>query len=188
MMTLFYSPHSTSTDNEAGRASGHADAPLSAKGWEGARQLGEMYAGQSLDAVFCSDLQRAYSTAETAFSTRNLPIVRDARLRECDYGKQTQCPVTELKMEQHIFEPYPDGESVFMVMQRVGAFLHDILPDYDEKTVVVISHSAVKRGLDYLSADTSLEEIMSIPWKWREVPIWRYEFKQPLRTTLSATN
>lgn len=32
MLTLFYSPHMTSIDNEAGRASGHADVPLSEAG------------------------------------------------------------------------------------------------------------------------------------------------------------
>jgi broad specificity phosphatase PhoE len=43
-MTLFYSPHATSIDNEEGRASGHADIPLSAMGSQKAQELGRHYA------------------------------------------------------------------------------------------------------------------------------------------------
>ncbi len=41
MLTLFYSPHMTNVDNEAGRASGHADVPLSALGRQQAQELGQ---------------------------------------------------------------------------------------------------------------------------------------------------
>ncbi len=77
MLTVFYSPHSTSVDNEASRASGHADVPLSAHGRQQAQQLGVHYAAQGVDAIFCSDLRRAYMTAEIAFSGHPLPIIRD---------------------------------------------------------------------------------------------------------------
>ena len=79
MLTVFYSPHMTSVDNEAGRASGHADTPLSERGKQEAIRLGDQYAAQALDMVFCSDMQRATTTAQIAFSGRNVPIIRDAR-------------------------------------------------------------------------------------------------------------
>jgi broad specificity phosphatase PhoE len=65
MLTLFFSPHMTSVDNEAGRASGHADVPLSVHGQQRAQELGQHYATEALDAIFCSDLQHASSTAQT---------------------------------------------------------------------------------------------------------------------------
>jgi hypothetical protein len=39
--------------------------------------------------------------------------VRDARLRECDYGKLTRRPVCDIEAERaaHIATPFPDGES-----------------------------------------------------------------------------
>src|SRR5437879_324577 len=43
MLTLFYSPHMTSVDNETGHASGHADVPLSALGRKLAQDLGKHY-------------------------------------------------------------------------------------------------------------------------------------------------
>lgn len=176
MLTLFYSPHLTSVDNEAGRASGHADVPLSARGQQLARELGQHYEGIALDAVFCSDLQRAYTTAEIAFSERNLPIMPDARLREYDYGEMTQYPIAQVEeeFERRITEPFPNGESMLMVAQRVGAFLHDVLHEYDEKTIVVIGHRATRYGLEYWCGDASLEQIVRARWEWRDVPIWRY--------------
>jgi broad specificity phosphatase PhoE len=175
MLTIYYSPHSTSVDNEAGRASGHADVPLSPIGQQQAKKRGQDYATITLDAVFCSDLQRAYVTAEIAFSERRLPIVRDSRLRECDYGELTQYPHNELALEQHITEPFPNGESLFMVAQRVGTFLRGVVDDYDGKAIVVIGHRATKYGLDYWQGHKSLEEIVRTPWEWKDIPIWRYE-------------
>ena len=181
MITLFYSPHMTSVDNEAGRASGHADIPLSARGKQDAERLGEQYAAQTLDVVFCSDLQRATLTAQIAFSARGVPIIHDARLRECDYGEWTQFPRTEIKFEEHISEPFPSGESMVMVARRVGDFLRETLDNHDGKTVVVIGHAATKHALDYWSGSASLEDVMAAPWEWRDIPIWRYAFDQPLR-------
>jgi alpha-ribazole phosphatase/probable phosphoglycerate mutase len=177
MMTILYSPHMTSVDNEAGRASGHADVPLSSVGLQQACELGRHYATEALDAVFYSDLQRAATTAEIAFSGRGLPLRPDARLRECDYGDLTQCPTAQIEEEfpRRVTSPFPNGQSVSMVVQGVGAFLRDVWRDYEGKTIVVIGHRATKFGLDYWHGSDSLEEIVQRPWEWRDIPIFRYE-------------
>ena len=177
MLTIFYSPHMTSIDNEAKRASGHADIPLTQAGREQAEELGQHYAEEKLDAVFHSDLQRATVTVQIAFSARGLPLVPDARLREYDYGDLTQYSVAQVEAEfpRRITEPFPRGESLVMVVQRVGAFLRDALREYDGKTIVVIGHRATRYGLKYWCSDATLEEIVNAPWPWLEIPIWRYE-------------
>jgi alpha-ribazole phosphatase/probable phosphoglycerate mutase len=177
MLTLFYSPHMTSVDNEARRASGHADVPLSPAGRQLAQELGQHYAAETLDAVFCSDLQRAVTTAQLAFSGRAMPVIPDARLREYNYGDLTQYPVAQVEQEfsRRITEPFPHGESLLMVVQRVGNFLRDVLRQYDGKTIVVIGHRATRYALEYWCGSASLEEIVNTPWQWKEVPIWRYE-------------
>jgi alpha-ribazole phosphatase/probable phosphoglycerate mutase len=139
----------TSIDNEAKRASGHADVPLSELGLHRAQELGQHYATETLDAIFCSDLLRALHTAQIAFASRGLPIVPDARLREYDYGDLTHSPVAQLEQEfpRRISEPFPNGESLLMVVQRVGAFLHELWQEYDGKTLVIIGHRATRYGL-----------------------------------------
>lgn len=177
MLTLFYSPHTTSVDNEAGRASGHADVPLSELGRRQAGEIGQYFATEAIDAVFCSDLQRASATAEIAFAGRNLPVVLDMRLRECDYGDMTQYPIAQIEAEfpKRVMEPFPHGESLHMVVQRIGAFLHDVLQDYDGKTIAVIGHRATKYGLEYWHSNVTLEEIVNTTWEWHDIPIWYYE-------------
>jgi len=177
MITLFYSPHATSVDNEAGRASGHADVSLSPTGVAQATALGRAYADETIAVVYCSDLQRAVTTARLAFGGRGFPIQPDARLRECDYGAMTQCPPAQLDEMGHIDEPYPQGESWRMAAQRVGACLRDLFLAYDGRTVVVIGHKATKYGIMYWCGDDSLEAIMGRAWEWRDIPIWRYELR-----------
>jgi broad specificity phosphatase PhoE len=177
MLTLFYSPHSTSTDNEANIASGHADVPLSDLGRQQARELGLHYKNKAIDLVFYSDLQRAATTAQIAFSGCDIPLIPDARLREYDYGDMTQYPRLQVEgeFERRVTVPFPNGESLTMVVQRMGAFLRDALQEYDGKTIVVIGHRATRYGLEYWCGNVSLEEIVRTPWPWLEIPIWRYE-------------
>ena len=180
MLTVLYSPHATSVDNEAKCASGHNNVPLSQLGEEQAQELGRHYATQTFDALFCSDLQRAVKTAEIAFSARGLPRTLDARLRECDYGALTQCPRAQMEEEfpRRIREPFPGGESISMVVQRVCTFLHDTLAAYDGKTIVVIGHRATKYALAYWNGDTSLDELVNAPEAWLDIPIYRYEIHE----------
>jgi len=166
----------TSIDNEAKRASGHADVPLSEAGRQLAQELGQHYANKTLDAVFSSDLQRALMTSQIAFGDRGLPITPDARLREYDYGEMTQYPVAQVEQEfpGRVTKPFPDGESLLMVAQRVGAFLREVGSQYDGKTLVIIGHRATRLSLEYWCGDTSLEELVHVPWPWLDVPIWQY--------------
>lgn len=178
MLTIYFSPHMTSVDNEAGRASGHADVPLSERGRQEATQLGKHYAAIPLDAALCSDLQRATATAEIAFGWRGVPIVHDARLRECDWGALTQGPPAVLDEEAHLTIPYyPDGESLEQTVERVGACLREALRAYDGQTIAIIGHKVTKYGVTYWCGTESLRQIVRRPWEWLDVPIWRYELR-----------
>lgn len=181
MLKVFFSPHSHSTDNASRRASGHADVPLSSYGEQVAEQLGKYYEQKPLDAVFCSDLQRAHKTGQIAFSDLDIPIIPDSRLREFDYGKLTQCPTEELALETRINDPFPDGESISMAVQRVGDFLQEVVQAYDSKTIAIIGHVATKYGLEYWSSMSSLEDIVHAPWEWRDIPIWDYQIDNPMK-------
>lgn len=180
MLTVYFSPHAASVDNEAGRASGHADVPLSNQGRQQALALGGHYAAILVDAVFCSDLLRAADTAALMFGDRAAPRATDGRLREFDYGTMTQWPRERVEAEfpQRITMPFPGGESMLAVVERMGEFLHDVLAAYDGKTIAMIGHRGTKWGLEYWAGSQSLEEIARTPWEWREVPIWRYALER----------
>jgi broad specificity phosphatase PhoE len=171
---IVYETHSTTTDNEAGIATGRLPGCLSENGRRQARELGERYSGADIAAVFVSDLARAEETAEIAFAGGGIPIYRDARLRECNYGVLNGMPVARLAAERarHLDEPYPEGESYRQVVDRTRDFLRDLAARRDGRTVLVIAHSANKWALDHLLAGVALEDLVDAPFDWREG--WRY--------------
>lgn len=134
MVKIIFEAHSTTFDNENHLFSGHFDVSLSPLGEKQARDLGQRYKNKTFDAIFCSDLQRSYKTAEIAFGGR-FPIIKDKRLRECDYGDLTRHPSDEvepLKLD-HISEPFPNGESYEQTLKRMKDFLNDLKKNYDGK-------------------------------------------------------
>jgi broad specificity phosphatase PhoE len=167
---IIFEYHSTSTDNDAGVASGWTDPSLSPKGREQAKELGERRGGEQIDAVFPSDLRRAVETAEIAFPAA--PIHPDARLREYDYGTMTGSPpdVIHAERPRRVDTPFPEGESLRVVAARVQSFLEDLSPDWDGKRVVVIGHGATKLALDHLLNGMSLEVAAAQVFVWEPVP------------------
>ena len=126
MIELIFETHATSVDNENGLASGHWDAPLSALGENQAVALGHRYPAGVEMGVFCSDLRRSYATAEIAFRGREDIVIRkDPRLRECDYGRWTRAPHTQVAEARasRVDVPFPDGESYLECTKRISAFL-----------------------------------------------------------------
>ncbi len=176
MVKIIFETHSTSFDNEAHRSSGHYNAELSPLGEQQSRELGERYQDEHFNAIFCSDLQRAYRTAEIAFGDK-FSIIKDARLRECDYGDFTRRPSEEVEAEKpkRIKEPFPNGESYEQASERMKSFLQDLLRDYDGKKVMIIGHRATQYGLEHWIKGLPLEQVIPAPWKWQ--PGWTYELK-----------
>lgn len=169
MTTVIFESHATSTDNERGVASGHRDVSLSPVGEREAQVLGQRYATVHIAAVYCSDLRRSYQTAERAFAARGIPIGRDPRLREQDYGEYTGRTRQEIAAERprRLTEPFPGGESIRQAVARVRAFLQDAAARHAGQTILVIGHSATHVGLEHWVNGTPLEEIVAAPWTFR---------------------
>ncbi|GAB3803452.1 histidine phosphatase family protein [Micromonospora zhanjiangensis] len=171
---IVYETHSVTTDNEAGRATGWLPGELSTYGRKLAREMGVRRGQDGLHAVFCSDLARAVETVELAFPMGRIPIHRDTRLRECDYGLFTGMPVGELERlrRHHVDRPYPNGQSYRQVVSQTRGFLRDLLGAWDGRRVLIIAHSANRWALDHLLGGQPLEDLVDAPFDWREG--WTY--------------
>jgi broad specificity phosphatase PhoE len=174
MLTIIFEAHGTTFDNEARLASGFNDIALSPLGIEQSKEMGNRYANDSFDVIFCSDLQRAYKSAEYAFGDK-YPIIKDARLRECNYGDFTQHPGEEVeKMKPfRITEPFPNGESYMQTTVRMKSFLDDLKKNYDSKKVMIIGHRATQYGIENYVNKVPLEQLTTQKFKWQ--PGWKYE-------------
>ena len=167
---LVFETHSTTEDNEQGRATGWLPGQLSERGRMQAQQLGRRRTGDGITAVFSSDLARAAQTASAAFAGSAIPVLYDWRLRECDYGQRNGMPVAELHAgrREHLDQPYPGGESWRHAVARVGRF-HTGLPlPWHGQRVLVIGHVATRWGLDHFLGGVPLEDLVEQDFAWQE--------------------
>jgi 2,3-bisphosphoglycerate-dependent phosphoglycerate mutase len=171
---LVFETHSTTEDNEQGRATGWLPGRLSQQGWVQAHQLGQRRTSDGLTAVFSSDLARAAETATAAFGGSAIPVLYDWRLRECDYGQRNGMPVAELHAgrREHLDSPYPGGESWRQAVARVGRFLGDLPLRWSGQRVLVIGHVATRWGLDHLIDGVPLEDLAEADFAWKQG--WEY--------------
>ena len=177
-ISILFESHATTFDNEAKIASGWNDAKLSPTGLEQAKQMGVRRADENFDAVFASDVSRSYETAEIAMAGRAVPIIRDARLRECDYGDFTGRPSVEVEAARQFYidKAFPNGESYRQTSERMKSFLIGLLADYDGKRVLIVGHRATQYGLDYWINHIPLETCVTTPWHWQ--PGWEYRLEE----------
>lgn len=175
MVTIIFETHSTTFDNENHLSSGHNDVEPSPLGEKQAKELGQRRKDEHFDAIFCSDLQRSFITAEIAFGSK-FPIIKDKRLRECDYGDLTQHPSKEVDREKpkRISIPFPNGESYEQTAKRMKEFLDDLKKNYDGKKVMIIGHRATQYGLDHWINKEDLKTLVTTPFKWQLG--WIYSF------------
>lgn len=185
MIHLTFEPHSTCFDNEAHKSSGWNDNELSELGIERAKEWVERYKDNAPDAIFCSDLSRAYTTANIAFNgsadkTNPSLIFMDWRLRECNYGDMTQHPSAEVDAEKinRINKPFPNGESYMQTAARMKSFLEDLLKFYDGKRVVVIGHRATQFAIEHYINGKKYEELTTTEFVYQ--PGWDYDFDKLL--------
>lgn len=175
MLEITYFVHATTTDNEEGKATGHAPGKLSELGMEQAKQLGEKV-DEEFDAFYCSDLRRAKKSAELAFGER-YEIKTDERLRECDYGEMTQ-EEKDWDLKDYIDTAYPEGESYLEVEQRMRDLLEELRERHDDGNVALLAHQAPQLALEVITREKSWSE--AIEQDWRETgewqPGWKYRF------------
>src|SRR3989338_472503 len=178
MIHLIYFVHGTTTDNEQHISSGWKDAELSELGVKQSKDLTEKTKGKKFDVIFCSDLKRAHDSAKLTWEGM-YPIIPDARLRECNYGKLNGASsdiVEPMQEEECIEKTFPEGESYEDVKDRVADFLEFLKQNYDGKHIAIVAHKAPQLSLDVLISGKTCKQALAEDWRktkaWK--PGWEY--------------
>ena len=150
MLRLLLARHGETAWNRDGRYQGQTDVPLSELGLAQARALAERLTREKLDAIYTSDLQRAYQTAETIAVLHGLAVRPDRRLRELCFGQWeglTYRQAVERYPEARSFwetgdlnAAPPGGESRAQMLARLQQLLADIGRECPEQSVVLVAH------------------------------------------------
>lgn len=178
---ITYFVHGTTTDNEKEISSGWSDVELSKLGIQQSVDLKEQTKDKKFDVVFCSDLKRAHNSARLAWDGI-YPIIPDARLRECNYGKlngASSAIVEPMQEEECITNTFPEGESYEDVKVRIADFLEFLKKNYDGKNVAIVAHKAPQLSLDVLIKGKTWKQALAEDWRktksWK--PGWEYELR-----------
>ena len=127
---------------------------LSEKGrTEAATQAGRL-AGEKIEAIYSSPLQRTRETAEIVAERLGLPIRYREDVIEIDYGEWTGLTFDQIRQDERwqmwsrsrSIAAVPGGESWRQVQERVVGALFDLRQTHPEGSVVVVGHGDVIRA------------------------------------------
>ena len=152
MTKLYLVRHAEAEGNLYRRAQGHTDGRLTQCGTAQLEPLAARFAEIPLDAVYSSDLERAYRTAGAIAGARGLEIIPKRGLREIYFGQYEDRPWAMsafsgdeeyLKFSRGELDfSIPGGESGRQVRERMTAALSEIAGAHDGGAVCAVSHGA----------------------------------------------
>ena len=134
MHTLYFTRHGETVWNVENKICGMTDSPLTERGRQQARKLGEAVkvSGVHIDEILYSPLSRAADTAMAIAEATGLPARCEPRLREQCFGKYEGTPRNggEFRVSKtHFADRYDGGESMMQLAQRIYNLLDELKAD-----------------------------------------------------------
>ena len=156
--------HGETDYNLQGRWQGTRDTQLNETGRKQAQALARYLANTRLDAIYSSDLRRAWDTAQAIAAVHKMQVISQPGLREIALG------IFEGLTREEILEQHPEagagyfgddwsfvvpqGESKLQHQQRMVATWERLLASAEGETIMLVSHGgSIKRLLIELFAD-----------------------------------
>lgn len=167
--------HGESTANLHNLFAGHFDAELTERGHAQAECTARYIASTyRIDAVYGSDLRRAFCTGEHLSRLLGLPIRPEQGLREIFAGEWEGVPYFGIQdthpAEHHVWNTdignctCPGGESVADMEKRVYETVCRIAAENDGGTVAVFTHATPIRAIQWRLSGQPLSEMHNTPW------------------------
>lgn len=155
MGVLYLVRHGETVWNREQRYQGQQDIPLSEQGILQGQAVAQYFRNQIVDAVFSSDLSRAYQTATLIAQPHGLQVKQEVNLREYCFGVWEGLNRAEVKDRYHdlykrrqkdINTEIPGGESAHQMLARINIFLEQIIKS-DYSSVVAVAHGGSIRAI-----------------------------------------
>ena len=165
--------HGETAWNVDSRLQGHLDIPLNDVGLWQARQAALALADEPIDAIYSSDLQRAWVTARAIAETTRAPLTAHQGLRERSFGVLQGHTFEELEAKEPeqayrwrkrdpAFAP-EGGESLIALRERITATTHALAAQHVGGQIVLVAHGGV---LDVLYRAATRQDIQA-PRTWQ---------------------
>ena len=146
--------HGETAWNALGRIQGHTDIGLNDNGHAQAQQVAQALSGEALDAIYSSDLQRAWQTAQAIAAVTAAPLHAEPGLRERCFGSfegssfaqiaQQQPQAAELWRKRDVqFVPPDGGESLLQLQERIAAAVQRVAAAHIGGHIALVAHGGV---------------------------------------------
>lgn len=156
-MEVYIVRHGQTVWNAEGRLQGNQDIQLNENGKAAARKLAEQLKDVDFDCVFSSPLVRAYETACIVCGNRDIPIIKDDRIREISFGdlegvhnsEWQQGPYRFFFTDPGKYIPPKNGESLSEVCERTKEFLEEQVEAKVKEfnRIMIVAHGAANKGM-----------------------------------------
>lgn len=143
--------------NNESRYQGHTDIELNPQGIAQAHAVRERLAGTKLEAIYSSDLSRAFKTAEIIAQPHGLKVSVAPGLKEINFGVWEGLTYTDLlrdypeQLQVWLERPHdlnvPQGETFLQVRDRAVAEVQRIIHEHPTGTVVIVTHGGTIAAL-----------------------------------------
>lgn len=159
MTKIFLIRHGKTEWNNGGRYQGHSDIALSEEGKSQAKKLSIFLKETDihLQAIYASDLIRAYETAEIVAIPHSIKVENHPGLREINFGKWEGLTFKEIKeqysdlAQKWLVSPeelkIPEGESFNNVQIRAINALNEIIKIHEGQNIAIVSHGGTIRAI-----------------------------------------
>ncbi len=145
--------HGETAWNVEGRIQGHRDIALNELGLAQANAVGRRLRAEDFDAIYSSDLLRAYCTATPAVAHPETDIVREPRLRERHLGVLQGLTGAEAAIRQpdawkafksrETDTALAGGEGLGEFSRRIVSFIEDVLARHAGQRILLVTHGGV---------------------------------------------
>ena len=179
MHSIYFARHGETVWNVENKICGMTDSPLTEKGRQQARELGQKVkeSGVHIDGIWYSPLSRAADTAKAVAAATGLPARCEPRLREQCFGKYEGTPRdgAEFRISKtHFADRYDGGESMMQLAQRIYNLLDELRQD-ENKTYLLVAHNGIARVVESYFHDMTNEEYSAAGIKNCELVEYRFE-------------
>ncbi len=145
-MKLILVRHGQTKENKNKIWQGQSEGTLSEEGEEQARKLAKKLEKESIDVIYCSDLQRTKNTIKPFLEKNNLPIKYVEALRERKLGvlegsttEQVGKYLAENKIDFKTCN-FETGETFYEMRERLAKFYESIAEKHKNDTVLLVTH------------------------------------------------
>ncbi len=151
MNTLLFIRHAET--DLAGRFCGQSDPPVNERGLRQIENLLKKLSSESFNAVYTSDLTRAFATADAIATAKELSPVTVPELREIGFGEWEGLSWQEIESHDQAYArrwsdgypelPAPGGERFDAFQSRVLTAVERLLAVPSQRSAVVVTHGGV---------------------------------------------